>query len=171
MAVQNYLTNYAPSQDASGVPEKWAIEGHGVRKAFIQNSVTIVNGDSIGSTYIIAKDVPAAAILSEILIETDAITSCTQCNVGIYDSTTGVAYTAQALAAATLDIHTAVAKQPSPLDGMPVLTHELTKQEIYKLAGHTLNQARGTYDIVMALTQAATAGGVVTFRTEILPSG
>lgn len=170
MTQPSYFANYAPTENASGVPEKWAIQGHGVRKAYIQNSANVTSGDVALSTYLVAKDVPASAILSKIEVETDALTSLTQCKVGIYDSDSGVAIVDNVYAASNLDLHTASAKN-APLDGMPSLTHESTLQEVYKLAGHTLNQARGKYDIVLTLTQTAGATGVATFRTEILPAG
>lgn len=170
MAVQNYLTNYAPLEDPNGIPVEWAIRGHGVKKAYFQNTAAILNGDSIGSTYTVLKNVSADAIIGDLAIETDAITSCTACQIGIYDSVTGVAYSTNCYATA-LDLHTAIGKNGPPADGLNQLTHEQTMQTLWELAGHTLLTKRGTYDIVLALTQAATASGSVTFRGTILPPG
>lgn len=169
MALVSYQNVYAPSEDPNGIPEKWALEGHGVPPREFQNSVTITNGDSIGSTYCLCKDVSADDILYKLDIETDAITAATACQIGIYDADLNTVYTVNSLATA-LDLHTAVGKA-TPLDGLNALTHEQTKQTIATLAGHTLLNKRGRYDIVLTLTQAATATGVVTARGRLLPAG
>lgn len=173
MAVQNYITNYTPSEDTASIPEESAIRGHGVREAYLQNSVNVTNGDSIGSTYVIHKNVPGDAILAALDIETDALTALTACQIGVYDANPALSaptpFAVNALASG-LDLHTAAGKQVG-IDGLNQLTHEQTMQPIWQLAGHTLLTKRGFYDIVLTLTQAATATGVMTARTTLIPAG
>lgn len=169
MAVQNYLTNYTPAEDQSGIPEEWAIRGHGVRKAYLQSTVAVTNGDSIGSTYCLFKNVPADVILSKLDLEADAIAGLTSVSIGLYDSVTGAAIAAGCYMN-NVDIHAGSTKA-SPIDGMQALTHENTLQQLYLLASKTLNTKAGNYDVVMTINAAATASGSVTARGELIPAG
>ncbi len=174
---QNYFTNqgttnYPPSQDTTGVPENWAIQGHGVRKAYFQSTVHVLTTDLGGSNYIILKDVPGDAIISKLEIETDGLTTATDNDIGLYNASTGVVIGGGNQLADAVDLHTAAGKVGSAcLDGLAALTHEQTLQPVYLLAGDTLLNKKGTYDIVLTVNTATTAAGYATFRGEILPGG
>lgn len=170
MAVQNYFTNYLGGvEDAAGVLEDWAIQGQGVRLSFFQKTIALAAADSAGSTYLILKGVSASAMFASLKLEADAMSGLTSGSIGIYDSRTGAAVAANALLNAA-DLHVGSTKL-APFDGMLALTHELTLQQMFLLAGDTLNANKGIYDLVFTANTAPVQAGSITFRGERIPSG
>lgn len=169
MAIQNYLTNYVPAEDTSGVPEASAYQGHGVRESYFHQTVSILSTDNATSTYTIIKNIPAEAVIAKLDIETDALTSGTSYSIGIFDSVTGVAYAATCyLVAQTL---ASASTKNAPLDGILALTHDQTLQPVYVLAGHTLLNKRANYDLVLTANTPSSVTGSVTFRGHYVPAG
>lgn len=133
----------------------------GVMKSF-KGFVTAANGDSIGSKYIIGA-VPSTAIVRQLLLSCDAITSSAT-DVGVYrptssDGTAGTVVSANLFSAAfsiaaARTAYTDVTNQGG--------TYSIDKQEqpLWQAAGLTADPG-GTFDIVFTLTAATTASGRV----------
>src|ERR1022692_4017994 len=96
-AVQNYLTNYGttgynPTQNTSGAPENWALQGHGVKMRYAQQTITCNSTtDSSASTYLVLKNVPADAIILRCDAEIDTNCDAIYAQLGLFDSTLGTA--------------------------------------------------------------------------------
>lgn len=189
-AIQNYSTNYGtagynPTQDTSGVPENWAIQGHGVKKRYAQQTISISSvTDLSGSTYLLIKDFPADAILNRCDLEIDAGAGNTSASIGLYGGTgslqgiqtTGVGGTLSAPVGGACymsAVNIASATTPalgSMLDGLQALTHESRLVPAWYLAGDTLLTKKGTYDLVFTLVTGVTTAKV-TAHMEIIDNG
>jgi hypothetical protein len=129
-----------------------------VSKGF-HGKVTAVNGDSIGSKYIIAQ-VPSTAFIQQLLLTTAALTSGAA-NVGVYyptnkDGTAGAAIAATLFASAQSVASALSNAEITNQSG----NYTLAKQEqpLWQAAGLTSDPG-GFLDIVITLTAALTAGG------------
>jgi hypothetical protein len=145
-----------------------AYVGSGVPLRFFQSTVTVGASDSTGSTYTILKDLPADAIILEMEIETTGITGATSCDIGLYDSDSGAALVDNCYASG-IDLsgsHTKVA----PADGLAALSGSNTLQPAYLLAGKTLKNKKGNYDLVLTGDTLGGAGSA-TFRGLIGQAG
>lgn len=120
--------------------------------------VTAVNGDSIGSKYVLAS-VPSSAMVRQVLLSNDAITTCAA-DIGVYRNTKdGGAVVSAALFGSAVSL----ASAQSNVD----VTNESTnygvdkqEQPLWQAAGLTSDPG-GTLDIVATLTAAAGSGGKV----------
>lgn len=189
MAVQNYSTNYGtagynPTQNNSGVPENWALQGHGVKKRYAQQTVSPAATDNNGSTYLLIKDLPADAILNRCDLEVDANTGGTSYSIGLFGgtgqnqgvATFGVGNTSGTAGAScymsAVDIHTGTtAANSSMIDGIQALTHEARLVPAWYLAGDTLLTKKGSYDLVLTATTAASTAFKLTAHMEIIDNG
>lgn len=178
MALQNYLTNFAGFNNGNAVaggsqgvivPEQWALEGNGVPPSYFQSSITVAATDLINSTYLIAKNLPANAMLAQLFVEADSAIATATWDIGIYDPLTGVAILSQCYTAAAN--WTAGSTKLVPFDGLAALTHEQTKQAIWQVLGKTLNTTNGCYDLVATAHVAPTGAGTITFRGLWTPPG
>jgi len=179
MAVQNYSTNYGtsgynPTQDTSGVPENWALQGHGVKKRYVQQTISAAATDSNGSTYLLIKDIPADAILNRCDLEVDANTGGTSYSIGLYGGTgnnQGVVISAGCYMSA-VDIHAGTTPAlSSMIDGLQALTHENRLAPVWSVAGDTLLTKKGSYDLVLTANTAASTAFKLTAHMEILDNG
>jgi hypothetical protein len=162
MSIQNYLTNFSTYPTL-------ATNAKGVKKAHIQNTVAIGAADSATSTYLVFKDLPAEAVLVNLEIENDALTDGTSYSLGLYDSDTGVAKAAACfMSAVSL---TAAAGKNAPKDGLAAITHANTLKALWELAGDTLANRKGKYDVVLLANTPSSVAGSITFRGDLIPSG
>lgn len=178
MALQSYLTNFGGFNNGNAiaggsqgviVPEQWALEGNGVPPSFFQSTVTVAATDNILSTYLIAKNLPANAMLASLLVEADSAIATATWDIGLYNSLTGAVIVKDCFAAA--QNWTAGSTKVAPFDGLAALTHEQTKQALWQVLGLVLNTAAGCYDLVLQAHVAPTGAGSITFRGLWTPPG
>lgn len=167
MAVEAYLANWTNDQGVNAVRE-----GSGIRKHYMQNTASIAIADDSLSTYLLFKNVPYKARIASLLIECAAITSLNDADIGLFDSTTGVAVDADCLADG-LDLSAAKTKILA-LDGNKENTHANSLKCLYEYTTDTISErgpARATYDIVLTAKADPTGAGDVTARMELIPAG
>lgn len=184
MAVQNYLTNFinnlggfqngnayaGGTLDTIVTMQDPLLGGHGVATRWMINTVALLAADSAGSTYLLFKNLSADDIFQKLELEVDAMSGLTSASIGIYDSLlgtaiqTGIEYVnAQNFSAGSTKIQ--------PIDGLSALTHQSTNQTIGALAGKTLTNQNGTYDIILKANTAPVQAGSITARALLTPSG
>lgn len=159
MAVQNYLTNYTDKYTV-GSPLKTGVEA----KEF-EKTISIAAADDDGSTYLIYKNMPTRACLSQLLLEVDAMTGATSYDIGFYDSVTGLVINDN-LCMSAADIHSGSTKL-SPIDGLSALTHTQTSQTIADLLSENLKDVPGCVDLVLTADTVGSGAGSITFRGKL----
>ena len=184
MAVQNYLTNFINNlggfQNGNGYAggtldtivtmQDPILGGHGVPTRYMANTISLAAADSAGSTYLLHKNVSADDICQDWELEVDAMSGLTSVSIGIYDSLTGLPIQTGVEYMNGADLHVGSTKN-APFDGMPALTHQNTVQTVGALAGKTLTNQNGTYDIVLKANTAPVQAGFITSRVLLSPSG
>lgn len=131
-------------------------------------SVPAANGDSIGSKYIVAA-IPATAIVRKVLISNAAITSGAA-DVGVYRNTAdgGAVVDADFFGSA---VSIATAQNNVDITGeSAVYTIDKREQPLWQAVGLSSNPG-GTLDVVLTLTAATTAGGLVGLIVEYTDHG
>jgi len=131
-------------------------------------SVTAVNGDSIGSKYVIAS-LPSTAMVRQVLLSCAALTAGAA-NIGVYRNTRdgGAAVSASLFAAAQ-----SLASAVSNLDVTNQSgsnTPALQEQPLWQAAGLSADPA-SPLDIVITLTAALTAGGLAGLKVHYVDNG
>lgn len=183
MALQSYLTNFINNLGGFANGNGYAggtldtivtmqdpiLGGHGVPPRKMCSTVSIAATDNALSNYLIYKNLSADDIIYDFLAEVDASSGLTSMKIGIFDSLTGVALVDNAFLNAA-DWHAGSTKL-APFDAAAALTHQNTIQTIGALAGKTLTNQNGTYDIVLTSTNAPTQASLLTFRANLIPSG
>lgn len=130
-------------------------------------SVTAVNGDSIGSVYIIAS-VPSTAKVRKVLLNCAAITSGAA-NIGVYRNTRdGGAVVSASLFASAQSIASAL-KNSDVTNQSGNYGMDKMEQPIWQAAGLSADPG-GTLDIALTLSAATTAGGLVGLAVEYADS-
>ncbi|NOV24163.1 hypothetical protein E5S69_11635 [Cupriavidus necator] len=130
--------------------------------------VTAVNGDSIGSKYILAS-VPSTAMVRKVLASCAAITTCAA-DIGVYRNTKDGGAVVDA------DFFASAQSLASALSNADVTnesgTYTMDKQEqpLWQAVGLTTDPG-GTLDIVATLTAAAGSGGIVGTSVEYVDNG
>lgn len=131
-------------------------------------SVTAGSADSIASKYIIAS-VPATAMVRKVLLSCAAITSAAG-DVGVYRNTAdGGAVVSAALFGSAVSLATAL-NNSDVTNESGTYTIDLREKPLWQAAGLTSNPG-GSLDIVVTLTAAATAGGLVGAQVEYVDNG
>jgi len=186
--VQNYLTNYGttgynPTLNTSGVPENWALQGHGVKKRYAQQTIApLSTTDSSASNYLLFKNVPADAIINRLDLEIDAGCDAIYAQIGVFDSILGTATAGTGSGQGGYCMYGAVttgtdftsATTPSlgsMLDGLGNLLHEARLVPLWSLAGDTLLTKKGNYDIVLTAVSGIGSSGKITAHAEFLDNG
>ena len=174
---QNYFINYqnGPTltgiEDVGGIPMQSAFTGSGVKKGYIQTTIKILNTDSIGSTYLLAKDLFSNSIISKFEIESDPGAPANM-QFGLWDPDNGTILSGACFSVWNLS---SGASKNNPLDGLSNLSHDATLVPIYSFIGAgSLSGSKGRYDLVCqsnAVATFASGSGLVTARLEILPPG
>lgn len=130
--------------------------------------VTAVNGDSIGSKYVIAS-VPSTVMVRKVLLSCDAITTCAG-DIGVYRNTKdGGAAVSAALFGSAVSLATALSNSDVTNESG---NYTLAKQEqpLWQAAGLSADPG-GTLDIAVTLTAAAASGGAVGMAVEYVDNG
>ena len=131
-------------------------------------AVTAVTADSIGSTYIMAS-IPSTAMVRSVKLSNAALTSGAA-NIGVYQPTakSNVAISAALFAAAeslaTAQSHVDVTNQSG------TYTPLLEEQPLWQAAGLAADPGYAL-DIVVTLTAALTAGGVLALEVAYVDNG
>jgi len=124
---------------------------------------TVTSGDSIGSKYLLAN-VPASARVSDVLLSSAAITSAAA-DVGVYRNTSdGGAVVAVSLFGSAVSLASAQTGT-SVLNESGTNTIDKQNQPLWQAAGLSADP-QTTLDIVLTLTAAATATGLVGLRVQ-----
>ncbi|HEX4329451.1 MAG TPA: hypothetical protein VH105_21870 [Burkholderiales bacterium] len=131
-------------------------------------SVTAVNGDSIASKYVLAS-LPSTAMVRQVQLSSAAITSGAA-NIGVYRNTRdgGAAVSASLFAAAV-----SLASAQSNVDvtnQSGTNTVALQEQPLWQAAGLASDPA-SPLDIVVTLSAATTAGGLVGLKVVYVDNG
>lgn len=130
--------------------------------------VTAVNGDSIGSKFVVAS-VPSTAMVRKVLLSCVAITTCAA-DIGVYRNT------ADGGAVVDVDMFGSAVSLASALNNSDVTNESTTftvaeqEKPLWQAAGLTSNPG-GSLDIVLTLTAAAGSGGVVGLAVEYVDNG
>lgn len=131
-------------------------------------SVTAVNGDSIGSKYILAS-VPSTAMVRKVLLSCAAITTCAG-DVGVYRNTAdGGAVVSAAFFGSAVSLATAVFNSDVTNES-GTYTIDLREKPLWQALGLAANPG-GTLDIAVTLTAAAASGGLVGAQVEYVDNG
>lgn len=131
----------------------------------INSLITITNGDSIASKYMIGE-VPADAILDAVdsLITCDAITSASDCDVGLAYPNGGAMIVADCIVnGQTFASATAVTLAAATGSGVATATNK--GKRVWELAGLSANPG-GNLALWLTINAAATATGKVKFEIE-----
>lgn len=167
MAVNVYKSVTITNRDASpSVINDARLERSMVRSAHGQ--VSAVTGDSIGSTYVLAT-VPTTAMVRKLLLSCAALTSGAA-NIGVSQPTAkggaaiSAALFASAQSLASALSHTDVTNQSGSY------TPALEEQPLWQAAGLSADPG-GTLDIVVTLTAALTASGLLGLQIEYVDNG
>lgn len=118
--------------------------------------IAVASGDSDGSTYLVARAVPASFRPVTCVIMTDAITSGTDYDLGFYDSRTGAVVDKDIL----MDGQT-MASASRVLDGLANVAIEDigARKTIYELLALTATTTKPTYDLVLTANTVGSADG------------
>lgn len=105
------------------------------------------------------KSVPGNLVPISGQLVSDAITGCTDVDLGIYKTNGGAVLDADALIdGRTLASAVALGANTAGFTGLDV---SKVGKKIYELAGHTAQQALGGYDIALTLNTGGTATGTI----------
>ena len=126
----------------------------------------IATADSDGSVYRIA-DLPGNAILTQLLLNCDALTSGTDYDVGLYKSGVSGAAIDKDVFLDGEDIsggHAIGSEQ----DAMEDVAMENLTKKIYEHAGHTVSTKHDNYCLALTGNTVGSAGGTVTIRGQYI---
>lgn len=160
MAVVNTKAAAITAGDTAGTVVKKNLQA-GIVKECV-GTLEAVNGDSIGSTFRLAR-VPSNARISRVLLSCDAITTCAA-DVGVYDIASvnsGAAVDADFFASAQ-SLASALANQDVTHES-GVFGVEDVEQPLWQALGLTADPGK-LYDIVATLTAAAGSAGTVSLK-------
>ncbi len=160
MAVQNYMTNY---NTTPGRGEKLE-QGRGASELIsFSGTATVAAADDDGSTFLLIKDVPSSFKPSRAYIETTAITSGTDYDVGLYDVRTGAEVDKDIL----VDGQT-LATASKVLDGLSnvALADLALLKSLAELLALTPTTAKAAYDIVLTANTIGSAAGTVRYLLQ-----
>jgi len=174
MPIRNYQDVYVPQiqpagASSQGLNQRTSKESKGIRLAHLQQTVSLLNSDLIGTTFLFFKQVPADAKFKLNELETDAFTGV-NIHIGLYDPDTNLVVGLTNSLGNAISLNAAANKQ-TPLDGLNALTHENTDKCLYELAGETLSKHRAAYDVVGLLNVNSPSNGKITARAELVPAG
>jgi hypothetical protein len=162
-------TKSVPITNRDATPQ--VINDGRLEKGMVRRSagyVTAVNGDSIGSKYVIAA-LPPTAIVTSVVLSCAALTSGAA-DIGVYRNTAdGGAVVDADLFASAQSIATALVKS-NVTNESGTYTQALQEQPLWQAAGLTANPG-GSLDIVITLTAALTAGGSIGLEVFYVDNG
>jgi len=130
-------------------------------------TVEVASGDSIGSTYRLAR-VRSSERISQILLSCDAITGAAG-HVGIYDINGGAAvdadFFALAQSFATALVNHDITHQADPSDQGNGFGREDVEKPLWQALGLAKDPVQD-YDIAVTLTAAATSAGTISLKVR-----
>jgi hypothetical protein len=133
-------------------------------------TVEAVSGDSIGSTYRLAR-VKSGDRISRVLLSCDAITTCAG-DVGVYDITSvnsgaviDVDFFASAQSLATALVNQDISHEADAADGGAGFGLADVEKPLWQALGLTADPMK-QYDIVVTLTAAAGSAGTIALKVQ-----
>lgn len=131
-------------------------------------SVLAVNGDSIGSKYILAS-VPSTAMVRKVLLSCVAITSGAG-DIGVYRNTKDGGAVVDADFFASAQSIASILNNSDVTNESTIYTIDKREMPLWQAAGLTADP-QTTLDIAITLTAATTAGGLVGAQVEYVDNG
>lgn len=144
-----------------------AVFVHGDKTIVALATEEVAAGDDDGSIYRLFKNIPSDLIPLKIEIYNDAITSGSDYDLGLYESSVdgvaGAVIDKEVLAAA-LDMSSA-SGSGSPKDGLNAVNIADSLKLLYELAGDTLETQSGRgYDIALTANTVGSIAGTITAK-------
>lgn len=153
---------YMNTEVAAGKLASPAKQGGAVNLTSIQ-TFEVLAADDDGSKFRIAKNLNPNLIPHRITVMCDALTSGNDWDVGLYETELGAEIDKNVLADA-LDLSSA----SKVLDGLKDVAIENRHKRLYELAGHTLENRKAGYDLVLTANTIGSAAGTVTVICEFI---
>lgn len=166
MAVVAVKSSAVTNADA-GVLNNARVAKMSMREAV--GTVELANGDSIASTYRVAR-IPSNARVSRVLISCDAITSGAG-DVGVYQTAgnggavVDVDFFASAQSIATALVNTDITHEADPADAGAGFGLADVEKPLWQALGLTVDPGID-YDVALTLTAAAAAAGTVSVKVQ-----
>lgn len=157
MAVENKYINADVAAGKKGL----AAFVHGEKETVMVATFEVAAADDNGSVYRLFKNVPPSLIPIDIKIFNDAITGCTDVELGLYEPLeAGGAVIDQDILMDTLDI-SGGKTHASPGDGLGAVDIANVQKRLFELAGHTLATRKNGYDIALTANTVGSAAGTI----------
>lgn len=166
MAVVAVKSSAVTNADA-GVLNNARVAKMSMREAV--GTVELANGDSIASTYRVAR-IPSNARVSRVLISCDAITSGAG-DVGVYQTAgnggavVDADFFASAQSIATALVNTDITHEADPADAGAGFGLADVEKPLWQALGLTVDPGID-YDVALTLTAAAAAAGTVSVKVQ-----
>lgn len=163
------INNYTDSLVLQGKrTEPYRINGDESKVVIPQVSVADTDDDT--SVYRFAR-INAYMVVEEMLINNTAITAGTDYDIGIYDvldgPTQGAVKNAQAFATA-VDMSSARSEGAgTAISGLSNITVADMQKQLWELAGDTLEDNPGEYDLALTANTVGTAAGTIVPKTRV----
>lgn len=152
--------------EAGGVGLAAYVQGKSVKK--IRKTFEVAAADDNGSVYRVFPNFNPSAIILNITVVNDAITSGTDYGLGVYHpDSRGGAVVNKDLFAAGLDMSSG-ATVASPKNGMADINIDSIHKPLYELMGLTIDQIKGGYDIAFTADTVGSAAGTITTTIEYI---
>jgi len=168
MAVVNTKSTAVTNADAATQTNlSLKIAGGRIRESV--GTVEAVNGDSIGSTFRLAR-IRSNDRISRVLLSCDAISSCAG-DVGIYDiaanggAVVDADFFASAQSLASALVHADVTHEADAADAGAGFGHADVEKSLWQALGLAADPYK-LYDIAVTLTAAAAANGTIAMKVQ-----
>ena len=160
MAVEDKFINADVAAGKLGAASKVT----GSEKYGISATFEVAAADDDLSVYRIAR-LPANAVVTSILVNSDVITAATDYDIGLYVGGVGGAAKDADVYADGLDISSGAALG-SEVNGLAAPAIEDIVKPVYILAGDTISTKNETYDLAVTANTVGSLAGTVTLRVE-----
>lgn len=169
MAVVNTKSTAVTNADAA-TQTNLSLKIAGGRLRESVGTVEAVNGDSIGSTFRLAR-IRSGDRVSRVLLSCDAISSCAG-DIGIYDITSvnsgavvDADFFASAQSLASALVNADVTHEADAADAGAGFGHADVEKPLWQALGLTSDPGK-LYDIAVTLTAAAAANGTIAMKVQ-----
>lgn len=133
-----------------------AIHAHGSQMFALAQTFEVAAADDDGSVYRIFPGLEDTLVPLQIDILHDAITAGTDYDLGLYETDSGVVVDKDILADG-LDLSSAGSK-----DGLTTVDRANRAKALFELAGKTVANRKGSYDLALTANTVGSAAGTIT---------
>lgn len=157
------VDKFANADLEAGKKAKPALSSGAERKGAV-SSVEVVSGDSNNSIYRMFGNLNREMIPTQLIISHDAFGTAGACNIGLYDSDTGLAVDEDCFS-----VGLSLVSAAREVDGMTAVAIEDLVKRFWEHAGDTLDTKKNSYDLGIKVTNVGANGaGTITARLEYL---